>query len=120
MDKKTKIGEYKNTFRPMGVFEIKNNINGKVLIGSSTNIKAILNRLQAELKIGSCRIDLLQQDWNQFGPDAFEFNELEILTPLEDPNYNPAEDLQFLEDLWIEKLKPFGKNGYNRPPRNSA
>jgi len=117
MDKKTKIREYKDTARPMGVFEIKNKINGKVLIGSSTNLKAILNRFRAELKLGSCRNDLLQQDWNQFGPDAFEFKELEILTPLEDPNYNPAEDLHFLEDMWIEKLKPFGENGYNRSPR---
>ncbi len=114
MDKKTKIKEYKNTARPMGIFEIKNKTNGKILIGSSANLKAILNRYRAELKLGSCRNKALQQDWNQLGPDAFEFNELDILTPSEDPNYNPAEDLRFLEDMWIEKRKPFGENGYNK------
>jgi len=31
MDKKTKIREYKDTARPMGVFEIKNKINGNHL-----------------------------------------------------------------------------------------
>lgn len=61
--------------------------------------------------MGSCRNDLLQKDWNQFGPDAFEFEELDILTPSEDPNYNPAEDLEFLKDMWIEKLKPFAIMG---------
>ena len=114
MDKKIKIREYKNASRPMGVFEIKNKINGKLLIGSSPNLKAILNRFRAELKLGSCRNELLQQDWNQFGPDAFEFKELDILTPLEDPNYNPDEDLRLLEDMWIERRKPFGDNGYNK------
>jgi hypothetical protein len=116
MDKKTEIRKYKDTAHLMGVFEIKNKLNGKILIGSSPNLKAIFNRFRAELNMGSCRNDLLQKDWNQFGPDAFEFKELDILTPSEDPNYNPAEDLEFLKDMWIEKLKPFGDNGYNRPP----
>jgi group I intron endonuclease len=120
MDKKGKIREYKNTPRPMGVYQIRNKVNGKVFIGSSNNLPAILNRYRAELNFGNCRNLVLQQDWNQFGPDAFEFKELEILTPMEDPKYNPAEDLKFLEDMWIEKLKPFDENGYNKPPRNGS
>ena len=35
MDRKAIIREYKSTPRPMGVYQIKNRINGKVLIGSS-------------------------------------------------------------------------------------
>ena len=115
MDKKAKIREYKDTPRPMGVFQIKNKVNGKVLIGSSKNLPAILNRYRAELKFGSCRNMVLQQEWKQFGPEAFEFTELEILEPLDDPNYDPAKDLGFLEALWIEKLKPYGDKGYNNP-----
>ena len=43
MDKKTKIREYKETPRLMGLYQIKNKVNGKILIGSSVNLPAILN-----------------------------------------------------------------------------
>ena len=114
MNRKELIRKYKDTPRAMGVFQIRNKINGKILIGSSNNLPAKLNRYQAELKMGSCRNMELQSEWKQFGPEAFEFEELEILKPLDDPNYNYAEDLDCLEMLWIEKLKPYGDNGYNK------
>jgi hypothetical protein len=116
--KKVKIREYKDTPRPMGVYQIKNKENDKVLIGSSNNLPAILNRYRAELKMGNCRNLVLQQEWKQFGPEAFEFSELEILEHLDDPNYDPAEDLHFLEEIWIEKFKPYGNKGYNKPHKN--
>jgi len=118
MNRKTKIKEYKDTPRPMGVFQIINKVNGRILIGSSANLPAILNRFKTELKMGSCRNVSLQKEWNEFGPEAFIFEELEILKPLDDPNYNPAEDLRFLEGLWTEKLKPYGEKGYNKRSRN--
>ena len=120
MDKKAKIREYKNTPLPMGVYQIKNKVNGKVLIGSSKNLPAILNRFSAELKMGSCRNIVLQEEWKQFGPEAFEFKELEILKPLDDSTYDSAEDLHFIEERWTKKLKPFGGKGYNKPPRDVA
>ena len=114
----TKIKEYKNTPRPMGIYQIKNKNNNKVLIGSSKNLPAILNRFRSELTMGSCRNSVLQEEWKQFGPEAFEFNELEILGPLSDPAYDPAEDLRFLEEVWVEKLRPYGDKGYNKVPKN--
>lgn len=118
MDRKAKIREYKDTPRPMGVFRIINKVNGKVLIGASSNLTAILNRFKSELKLGSCRNIVLQKEWKEFGSEAFVFEELEILEPLDDPGYDPAEDLKFLEDLWTEKLKPYGEKGYNKQPKN--
>jgi len=118
MDNKAKIREYKDTPRPMGVFQIKNKANDKVLIGSSNNLPAILNRFRTELKMGNCRNLALQEEWKQFGPEVFEFKELEILKPLDDPSYDPAEDLHFLEELWTEKLIPYGDKGYNKAPKN--
>lgn len=114
MDRKAKIKEYKDTPCPMGVFQIINKVNGKILIGSSSNLPAILNRFKAELKFGSCRNAILQKEWKEFGPEAFTFEELEILKPLDDPGYDPADDLKFLEKLWTEKLKPYGDKGYNK------
>jgi hypothetical protein len=118
VDRKSIIREYKETPRRMGVFRITNLANGKIFIGSSSNLPAILNRFKSELKMGSCRNFGLQEEWKKFGPEAFAFEELEILEPLDDPNYDPAEDLRFLEALWIEKLKPYGDKGYNKAPGN--
>jgi len=120
MDRKTKIREYKDTLLPMGVFQIINKVNGKMLIGSSVNLPAILNRHSAELRMGSHSNLVLQKEWNQFGPENFQFNELEILEPADDPTYSPAEDLRILEKLWIEKLSPFGEKGFNKPPKANA
>jgi len=63
MDKKARKREYKETLHPMGVYQIKNKQNNKVLIGSSKNLSAILNRFKTELKMGSCRNIDLQNEW---------------------------------------------------------
>ena len=120
MDRKTRIREYKETRLPMGVFQIINKANGKMLIGSNVNLPAILNRNKAELNFGSHHNDVLQKEWKQFGHENFQFNELEILEPPDDPDYGPAEDLLILEKLWIEKLSPFRDRGYNKPPKSNT
>ena len=120
MDRKARIREYKDTPLPMGVFQILNKANGKMLIGSSVNLPAILNRSKTELKFGSYRNEALQKDWKQFGEENFEFNELEILEPQDKLNLDPAEDLLVLEKLWIEKLSPFGAKGYNKLPKTES
>ena len=117
MNRKELVREYKNTPREMGVYRIKNIVNGKVLIGSSKNLAGILNRFRSELKLGGCRNESLQNEWNQLGSDAFEFEVLEVLEPIDDPTYNPEEDLKFLEIYWIEKLMPYGDSGYNKKSR---
>jgi len=120
MDRKAMVKEYKSTPRPMGVYQIKNTVNGKVLIGSSKNLPGILNRFRSELKLGSCRNIALQDEWKRFGSGAFEFRELEVLKPLDDPAYDPFEELKILEELWAEKLTPYGDKGYNRKPKPVA
>ncbi len=120
MDRKAKIREYKETPRTMGVFQIKNKANGKVFIGSSVNMPAIMNRHRAELKFGSHRNSVLMQEWREYGAEMFEFTELEILDPEDTLVGDPAGDLRLLEELWIEKLSPFGDRGYNKPPKTEV
>ena len=113
MDKKTAIRDYKLSHRPMGVFQIVNKLNGKVFIDSSTNVPGKINRHRFALNHGSHISKSLQAEWREFGEDAFEFEELEDVTPRDDPNYDYKADLEFLEDLWLEKLEPYGEKGYN-------
>lgn len=113
MKRKEAIREYKMSHRPMGVFQIVNNRNGKVFIDSSTNIPGKINRHRFALNAGSHSSKALQSDWNQSGEDAFEFEVLEPVEPRDDPKYDYKADIDVLEDLWLEKIEPYGDKGYN-------
>ncbi|MBI3785066.1 MAG: GIY-YIG nuclease family protein [Deltaproteobacteria bacterium] len=117
MDRKALIREYKENQRPMGVYRVRNTKNGRSLVGSSVDLPSILNRHRAQLKLNSHANRALQSDWNELGAEAFEFEVLDTLKPIERPDYKPADDLRALEQLWLEKLSPFGERGYNPPPK---
>jgi hypothetical protein len=112
--KKELIREYKETPRPMGVFQIKNNMNGKLLLLKALDIPGIITRHQLELKRNMHRNPELQADWNRFGADAFSFEVLAALKPAEYlPEEWPATVNKLLE-TWLEKLQPYGDAGYNK------
>ncbi len=102
---------YLQTPQPMGIFQIRNLANEKVFVGKSENLGGIFNRIQFQLK-ANCHTDKqLQADWNEFGSENFLFEILEEIEFRE--NLDIKKELEFLEDLWFEKLKPFGNRGYN-------
>lgn len=113
MDKKAAINEYKLSHRPMGVFQIRNTVNDKVFVDSSINVPGKINRHTFALKAGLHASKTLQADWNELGETAFEFETLEPVEPRDDQNYNYSADLETLEDLWLERLEPYGDHGYN-------
>jgi hypothetical protein len=105
--------EYKERKKPAGIFQVKNIENGKVLLGSSLNLEGPLNSHKFMLKIGMHRNETLQKDWNKYGPEKFIFEILEVVKVKEDPNFNLNDELTLLEQIWLEKLQPFGEQGYN-------
>jgi hypothetical protein len=105
--------EYKLSHRPMGVFQIRNSVNEKVFIDSSLNIPGKLNRHKFQLNAGVHPSKELQSDWNELGPDKFDFEVLEPMEPREQPDFDYGSDLVVLEDLWLEKLSPYDGSGYN-------
>lgn len=113
MDKKDLKREYKQTTRPMGVYQIRNLTNGKVLVGSSLNLSGIFNRHEFQLKMNGHPNKLLQAEWNESGSEDFAFEILEELLSRESSDYDYKADLTCLEGLWLEKLEPFGDRGYN-------
>ncbi|HEV7698918.1 MAG TPA: GIY-YIG nuclease family protein [Pyrinomonadaceae bacterium] len=113
IDKQKAKLDYKLSHRPMGVFQIRNAINGKIFVDSSINVPGKINRHRFSLEMGGHKSKVLQQEWAEFGEAAFVFETLEPLEPREDPAYDHAADLEVLEDLWLEKLEPYGDNGYN-------
>jgi hypothetical protein len=113
MDRKAALLEYKLSHRPMGVFQIRNTANEKVFIDSSTNIPGKINRHKFALNAGLHASKELQVDWNELGEGAFEFETIEPVEPRDDPKYDYKADLVTLEDLWLEKVEPYGEKGYN-------
>ncbi len=93
MDRKALKREYKETQRPAGVFRVRNTVHDKSFIGASVDLP------------------------NELGPDAFEFETLDTLAPRDEPDYRPKDDLKALEELWLERLAPFGERGYNIKPK---
>lgn len=104
---------YKEAKQPMGVYRITNTANGKIYIGCSMNIPARINRHKFQLWCGSEEIPGLLEDFRTFGEDKIVYDTLDLLEPKDDPGYDYREDVLTLGQLWIEKLQPFGENGYN-------
>lgn len=109
--------EYQQGHTPMGVFQIRNLVSEKVFVGVAMNLLGIFNRHKIELRMGSHRNKKLQTEWNEFGADKFAFEILDELTPVSDSLHDYREDLMHLEDLWLEKLQPYGEQGYNEPKK---
>ena len=105
--------EYKERVKPSGVFQVKNIANGKVLLGSSLNLEGPLNKHRFMLRVNGHLNKELQKDWNNLGPDHFSFEILETVQIKDSPNFNLKDELTLLEEIWLEKLQPFGERGYN-------
>ncbi len=117
VDRKALIRQYKNTRRPVGVFRIRNKVDDKSFVVSSVDVPSAVNRHRSQLSGGVHANRVLQSDWDRLGEDAFEFETLDLLSPAKEPDWDPADDLRVLEQLWLEKLSPLGSRGYNTESR---
>lgn len=103
---------YKESKPDAGVFQIKNTVNQKIFIDSTRNLKT-MNGQKFMLEMGSHANPKLQQEWRQYGQEAFVFEVLEVLKIKEDEYIDPKDALKKLEEKWLKKLQPFGERGYN-------
>lgn len=111
--------ECRDSRRPMGVFQVRNSVNGRILVDSSVDLPAIFNRIRTQLRMRAyLKYPELQADWEALGEEAFAFEVLEELEPPGDaPGYDPGNDLAALLELWLDELRPYGERGYNRRGR---
>jgi len=98
------VRAYKETPRPAGIYRVEHLPSGWTLLGSSPDAPATLNRIRAQLRMGGHPDRELQRRWASDGPEAFRFEVLDLLTPSDTPEQDPADDLRTLEALWREKL----------------
>lgn len=114
-DKRQLKREYREQARPMGVFAIRNLVDERVFVGSGLDLQGIMNRHRFALEMNGHQNKMLQADWNELGAEKFAFEILDQLSPKELGQADLKRELQFLEDLWLEKLQPYGERGYNEP-----
>lgn len=126
MDKQRKkelASAYAQSFRPMGVYQIRNTRNGKVLIRSSMDLDGARNRFEFMKQMDTNTLPELKADWQQYGGGVFEFEELDRIKPREEQLADRSElkkyqdEVDALAELWVDKLQPYGDKGYHRPGR---
>ncbi|BBH21953.1 hypothetical protein Back11_32980 [Paenibacillus baekrokdamisoli] len=128
--------EYGMKQRSMGVFQIVNEKNGKRYIAASPTLDSAWQREKFILDMGSHMNSSLQKEYKEQAGAQFEFQVLEKLK-LGDEVRNDYKDivqegstvlnrfavqsyrdqLRKLEKKWLEELKPYEPDGYNRPPK---
>ena len=115
IDKNALKKEYIQNPPPMGVYKITNLANGKIFIGSHKNVKARINRHLFALENGTEEIKELMEDYRKYGEAKFTFEIIDVLKSKDEngPGYDYTEDLLTLEELWKDKLQPYGEKGYN-------
>lgn len=140
MDKnqrKQLIMEYQDKERSMGIFQIKNEANGKLYIGSSTNLDSLWGREQFILNMGTHKNHMLQKEWQQYGSENFSYLVLETVKFDQKIKYDYKDVLQSeqqdsrqviqhynkevakLLEKWLDKLQPYDEKGYHSTPKNS-
>jgi hypothetical protein len=114
-DNKQLKQNYKETPRAMGVFLIRNNLTDRIFLAAGIDLHGLINRHKFALGHGSHANKQLQADWNEFGSDNFAFEIVDQISPRPGIEVDNRAEVASLEDLWLEKLQPFGERGYNSP-----
>lgn len=90
-----------------GIYKITCTANKKIYIGSALNLQSRRRHHFSELRQNKHPNRHLQHAWNKYGEQVFIFEILEYVLPI---------SLTAREQYWLNKLKPFGKKGFNIIP----
>lgn len=85
-----------------GVYRIVNNVNGKCYVGSSIDLRLRRTQHFNALLHNKHINNILQNAYNKYGIDAFEFEVLEIIDITDDIKKRLLDREQF----WIDNLNP--------------
>ncbi|CAN5392990.1 hypothetical protein BH11BAC3_BH11BAC3_02800 [soil metagenome] len=110
--------EYIQKKNRMGVFQIRNTVNGKIYIGCSLNLEAIWNRNKMELNFGNHRNSVLQNDWKLLGEANFKYEILSEVVQKDEDRIDYNKEVKTLEAMFITELNPV-YNSINLSPRIS-
>jgi len=104
---------YQETPRAMGVFLIRNNRNDRIFLAAGVDLNGLINRHRFQLQNGTHNNKQLQADWHELGSNNFAFEIVDELSPRAGTEVDYRAEVALMEDLWLERLQPFGERGYN-------
>lgn len=113
--KKELIESYKQMKVYMGVYQVKNTVDGKIYIGSINNLKSRWLTLKWQLEQGRFANKELQAAFKAHGENAFEYSVLEEVEIKEDTDVKW--ELEAMEKAWLDRLMPYEEKGYNKPAK---
>lgn len=105
--------EYQERVPSIGVFQIRNTNNEKILLVAGKDLRALINRHRFQLQKSGHTNKALQEDWQRLGEHTFAFEIIEEVIP--PAGADMRRELETMENLWLAELKPFGERGYNEP-----
>lgn len=95
-----------------GVYAIRNKINSKIYIGSTSLFYRRFSRHRVSLRNGTHPNQHLQAAWNKYGEDNFSFTVLELCDPV---------DFVRVEQGWIDFHQSYKRErGYNKSPSSGS
>jgi hypothetical protein len=100
--------QYKQSRAEAAVYTIVNNHNGKRLLGSTTNLASVRNKLAfaQSVHMPGALDHRLWRDVREFGIEAFSLEVLEVLALSDGMTAEQIRsDLATLEDLWRERFE---------------
>ena len=111
--------EYKQMKFRMGIFQIRNIVNNKILIGRNLQLDNEWNSHRFQLNAGMHRNEILQKEWKEYGAENFVFEIIDVIEESNDKPHDYAKEIKVLEELYLEKLQPYDDKGYNIKIRNT-
>lgn len=118
--KKELAAAFAKSFRPMGIYQLRNKLNGKIYLGAAMDLDGMRNRIAFSANMNEAPFYELKEDWAKHGPDSFLYEIVDRLKPQSDSPADKAElaqyrdELDALLELWLDKLQPYGDKGYNK------
>jgi hypothetical protein len=106
--------EYKTKKFKIGVFQIRNTVNGKIYLDGSLDLDAIWNRSRMELNFGTHGNSELQKEWKEFGEANFKYEILSEIEQKDEIKIDYNKEVKQLTEMFIDELKPFADKGYNK------
>ena len=101
--RKELINNYKQQEIEMGIIQILNKVNSYSFVDICSNLYKPFESIKFKLNFGNMKVKGLQEDWDKYGEDAFEFKVVEKLKKKEGSTQKEAlDDLKELLNIWID------------------
>lgn len=88
---------------PAGMYRIRNLMSGMSYLDVNNNLDAIWNRHRTQLKFGTHRNSVLQQDWDTYGESNFVFEILEEIDTEDLTAEQISTELKILLSLYLDE-----------------